>query len=196
MKNKKTEFANDIFWSFTFDGSFQRGNIYSQNEETQNTKGKKTQKENDALKSKFKMTIRDEMESFSKKYLQGEIDDKSHFDNIWQFKNNISEKFESEGLLNDDKFRFGTAQKLFNLYLKILWIFDKIETPPHCPFDRIVAINLLKAEKFNWTAFDGDEKECQTKYQELVDLARKKAKTNGIEIAEWELIEYSNYLKK
>ena len=75
------------------------------------------------------------------------------------------------------------------------WVFNDNECQPlHCPFDRIIAIDILKQKDFTWTDFDGNEEECKKKYKELVKAARGKAEL--LSIAEWELIVYDEYMKK
>jgi hypothetical protein len=80
-------------------------------------------------------------------------------------------------VLQKGRFRFGTAQKAFNLYLKFLWKLGKIEKPPHCPIDGIVlsAAGILGS----WTKSDS---ECE--YLRWVGQLRVKAKS--LSLAEWE----------
>jgi hypothetical protein len=56
--------------------------------------------------------------------------------------------------LKDGRFRYGTAQKAFNLYLKFLWKLGGAAIPPHCPIDGIV----LQKAKINaaWTKSDDE----------------------------------------
>ena len=88
-----------------------------------------------------------------------------------------------------DKYRYGIAQKLLNLYLKYLWCIKLIHTPPHCPIDRII-INKLKL-KCNWTQIN-DEKY----YRRIIEKIKKTIKLDEVHspnesIAEWELKVYS-----
>jgi hypothetical protein len=82
------------------------------------------------------------------------------------------------------RFRYGTAQKAFNLYLKFLWRFGEISEPPHCPIDSIV---LGKARiNGSWTKCD-----CEGEYMKWVDALKIKAKP--LSLSEWE---YKVWLKK
>ena len=191
VKGKIIKFQKDVFWSFVFNGAFQRGKIYAEakKEETKDLERNKTD---------FKEFLKTQLENFREVYYFKDLSDKAHFDLIWEFKEKVTSKFKDKKLFKDDKFRFGTAQKLFNLYLKMEWVFNDNERPPlHCPFDRIVAVVILK-EDFNWTIFHGkdDKAVCFEKYQTLVDIARIEAKLVGLSIAEWELIAYDEYINK
>jgi hypothetical protein len=87
----------------------------------------------------------------------------------------LSVAFESS--LNGGRLRYGTSQKAFNLYLKYLWQFNVIATPPHCPVDRIVldALGINDA----WTRCDD-----QTQYMRWIDAIRKMAGPKSV--AQWE----------
>jgi preprotein translocase subunit SecA len=178
----KIELKDTILWNFVFNGAFQRGKIYSNNDDNN-------------LKNEFKETIKEKLNEYLGKYKNGVVSDDLHFENIWKFKEEITQTFKDSDLLSDNKLRFGTAQKIFNLYLKIMWVYGKIEPPPHCPFDRIIVVNILKIQGFNWTEYDEGKEKSQKKYKELVDKVNS-VKNNNETIADWELIAYSEYLKK
>ena len=64
---------------------------------------------------------------------------------------NRSSKF-GRGVLAKNKFRFGVAQKLLNLFLKYIWIIktiqgNRVQPPPHCPIDSIICKKLEKKLK-------------------------------------------------
>ena len=95
----------------------------------------------------------------------------------------ISQAFSN--ILKDGHIRLGVLQKFVNLYLKYHWVLDRIPTPPHCPFDRIVIEKLRNGKHLdrdiNWT-----EMNCSTDYCALV-VAAELAKGKNESIAEWEL---------
>jgi hypothetical protein len=86
--------------------------------------------------------------------------------------------------LRAGRFRFGTAQKALNLYLKYLWCIGRVPTPPHCPFDYQVISTLP-----GWQAIKRTALTSRAKYLHLVAAARKRA--DGVPLAEWELKLYN-----
>jgi hypothetical protein len=91
--------------------------------------------------------------------------------------------FNSHGIVGKDK--YGSAQKLLNVYLKYLWCFQIIKNPPpHCPVDRIIISYTNLAGKVNWTEISNQEE-----YMEVIEAIRLKAL--GTPIAQWELENYS-----
>jgi hypothetical protein len=79
--------------------------------------------------------------------------------------------------LVNERLRYGTTQKAFNLYLKFLWRLGKVATPPHCPVDRVV---LAEAGIYGaWTKCDSE-----SQYLEWIRGIKKKADPLGL--AEWE----------
>jgi len=84
-------------------------------------------------------------------------------------------------VLKDRRYKSANAQKLLNLYLKYLWCAGLVETPPHCPIDRIVL--SIKRLPGNWTEMVTieDYREKVSQLQELV----------GGALATWELESYS-----
>jgi hypothetical protein len=93
---------------------------------------------------------------------------------------------EHANALNGSRFRIGSAQKALNLYLKMLWCFDRIPAPPHCPFDRIVLSHVPDCERIKWTELDSP-----SEYRRIVSCARSVA---GGSLAEWELRSYTEWL--
>jgi len=75
------------------------------------------------------------MRAAAKKYSQS-VSDAEHFEAIGRIAQTLSARHGS--ILKGGRFRYGTAQKAFNLYLKFLWRLGQIPTPPHCPVDGIV----------------------------------------------------------
>ena len=82
-----------------------------------------------------------------------------------------------ENFLVGGRFRYGTAQKAFNLYLKFLWRLEKIPTPPHCPVDRVV---LRRA------GIEGSWTKCDSEDEYLGWIKRIKFWAGPLGLAEWE----------
>lgn len=79
--------------------------------------------------------------------------------------------------LVNERLRYGTTQKAFNLYLKFLWRLGKVVTPPHCPVDSVV---LAEAGIYGaWTKCDSE-----SQYLEWIGDIKKKA--DPLCLAEWE----------
>jgi hypothetical protein len=79
--------------------------------------------------------------------------------------------------LKDDRLRYGTVQKAFNLYLKFLWKLGKVAKPPHCPIDSIVLASA--GINGSWTKSD-----CETEY--LAWITKLKEKARSCDLATWE----------
>ena len=93
-------------------------------------------------------------------------------------------------LLQDGRFRIGTAQKALNLWLKYLWCANLLPVaPPHCPFDRIIIQGHLprSVHHINWTTLDNI-----SDYRVLWEAADKLATAESLSIAQWELIAYGS----
>jgi hypothetical protein len=75
------------------------------------------------------------------------------------------------------RFRYGTAQKAFNLYLKFLWRSGAISEPPHCPVDSV----MLREAGIDgaWTRCDSE-----AQYSEWINALRKQA--GQLTLGEWE----------
>ena len=105
--------------------------------------------------------------------------DDEHIVKITELRCKLSREFSD--ILNNHCLRFGRAQKMLNLYLKHLWVRGCIKTPPHCPFDRGILIEL--GIQVAWTHMNDINE-----YRRWVDAAREAAKEEGHRsIAEWEL---------
>ncbi len=129
-----------------------------------------------------------------------EVDSKKHLQNILNLQKNIFEKCSGYFF---DEINLGTVQKLFNLFLKYLWVHGKIRTPPHCPFDSIVIQELQKinrernlekklVERWTMPKTKTPEEIKRTlitvdDYMALVVVADDESKMLSISIAEWEL---------
>lgn len=106
------------------------------------------------------------------------VTDASHCEAIRRISEDLSTRFGS--ILKNKRFRYGTSQKAFNLYLKFLWRLGLLGEgkPPHCPADG----TMLEAAGIfgkSWTWSD-DEQE----YVEWIDAMKKAA--SPLDLADWE----------
>lgn len=160
----------DQFGDLSIQAAFARGYIYKNGKDI-----------SVANKGKLKETIKKLLNRFSKEY-EKEVSSDIHITNILQFADEITKKHRD--ILNSE-FRIGTAQKVFNLYLKYLWCVG-LAKPPHCPFDSAIYEVLRKSDRVSmkgilpWTKLN--EKAQYVKLIENVDKARR----NEESIAEWE----------
>src|SRR5579862_5557035 len=75
--------------------------------------------------------------------------------------------------LSDQRFRYGTAQKALNLYLKFLWRCGAIPEPPHCPVDSMMLRTVGVTDA--WTKSD-----CENRYRTWISALREKAEDRGL----------------
>jgi len=174
----KWEFIENELIAATIAGAFQRAKIY-----------KESCSDQDRVKLRDSVSIA--LKEYKKQYYN-KVDEELHKTNIIEFADSLTVKHANN--LENDKFRIGIAQKSLNLYLKYLWCLDKIETPPHCPFDSIIinqlGLNEEQKKKHQWTKLD-----CIDGYQFLVDAGKKKIEKSGYEtLAEWELHTWSAFI--
>jgi len=171
------EFIDNAIWSSSIAGAFQRGKIYCKGSSLSDS-------QKIAFKNKLKEIVKSQTVDvgatksgcFVKKL-------KNIQDRI-----NIMIKGDeySEGI---NEFRFGTTQKLVNLYLKYQWCLGWRNEPPHCPFDGIILGKRLGLPD-KWTESD-DVRD----YLIWVEAAKKKASLEGKSIAQWELEAWNNWLE-
>lgn len=164
----KDKYLNNEFWNLTFQGGFQRANIY---------KEQVPQK----VRREFREQLRAYIEALVEiKYIV-EVSEEEHIKNI---KGIV--KLSNINLIEGKEIpiNFGVAQKLLNLHLKYLWCRDKIEQPPiHFPVDRLVQeilnkkardLGIERKEVKAWTKF-----EDETEYLEVIRFAEKIRNTNN-----------------
>ena len=173
IKNAQEDFIKDEAWILSWNASVQRAHLY-------NTEYKSDTK---IFNKNIKKEINDLINS---SYINEECSEENHYTNIdhlVKFGSSIGVK------ILKDSYRYGVAQKLLNLYLKYLWCFDLIKTPPHCPIDRII-LNKIKIE-CNWTQIDKEStyRNIIEKIKGIID--QNKDVLGSPSIAEWELKMYS-----
>lgn len=157
----KQRFLDDVFFSNTIQGAFQRVKTYPD-------------KWTDQQKIDFKGHIREFLNNLKNDYRTIEVSHQQHISNIGKLLDIIN------GHLGEER-SFGRAQKLLNLFLKYYWCIDAVKTPPHCPVDSIV-LEKAGISGVKWSKMDCAE------YQEVVHMLRQVAEKTGYSnIADWEL---------
>lgn len=164
MKNK---FIKSELWYLSLSGAFQRNNVYAEDIDDANGKKKET----------FKLKLKKSVIEIAKNYINP-IDDPEHIANIGDLVTT-----NQDVILKGGKLKFGTAQKLLNLYLKYLWCTDKLlQVPPHCPVDSIILKKSNSFKNAKWTQLD-----CPDTYMLYINELRMIAKSQMTSLAEWEL---------
>lgn len=100
-------------------------------------------------KKDFRNTLANCVKKYAASY-SGSVSDAVHIKNIIRIRNEISKVHGK--ILKKNRLKLGTAQKVFNLYLKFLWCLGETAEPPHCPVDAIVLKNAKL--KGSWTTLD------------------------------------------
>jgi hypothetical protein len=90
------------------------------------------------------------------------------------------------GILGKNGYKYGVAQKFFNLSLKYYWCLGIIDEPPHCPIDRIIVGKVMEGVNINWTQILN-----KSQYEQIIERIKIISKKENISIAIWELINYS-----
>ena len=162
----------------SINGAFQHAKVYVEK-----------LKDTDSRKTALRADLRELLISLGAEYTKP-VTEIQHCKNIQRLAGNLTNKYARQGLLRNDRFRIGIAQKALNLYLKYLWCLEEIPTPPHCPIDRqiVYALHIPGKERilYNWTKLDDIEK-----YSDLIAKCKQKAKDEGkASVADWELSEW------
>ena len=166
IKTQQADFMNNEIWILTFGGGFQRAGVYADNV-------------SDQTKSKFRAAIRSKINSIvQRNYINKEVSSEAHIQTIVEIKKWIDNTYLK--ILANGEIKLGVVQKLLNLYLKYQWCLGIINTPPHCPFDRIIISKMKLNDPPAWTKLNSVET-----YKTLVKKALELAKNKTI--AEWEL---------
>ncbi|RUA34268.1 MAG: hypothetical protein DSY77_05970 [Bacteroidetes bacterium] len=170
MIDEKEQYLRTEFWILSVGAAFQRANVY--------------QHATDRQKSQFRKELFEYLNELSDQYRNGSIIEDDHIDYIDKVRNKAKSIADQHGIeLTDNKFRFGIAQKLLNLYLKYLWCAGFIQEPPHFPVDRIIIQSLKIVPFTNWTELDSKKE-----YLHIISAAKQEA--NGQNLAQWELETY------
>jgi len=157
-------------------GAFQRANVYAEGLT-------ETHPDRDTLRDALQGKLR----SLGTQYVAS-VSDTGHCHNIARLADELSQEFAESGILRNNRFRIGIAQKALNLYLKYLWCLGDIPPPPHCPLDRRIIDKLGLPPghpgEYDWTKLDDLDK-----YKFLIEKCREKA--SPASIPEWELRAWS-----
>jgi hypothetical protein len=171
MSTPQVAFLEGEFFNCTVRGAFGRNSVY-------------TKPTTDVQRAGFRDTLRGKLDVLADQYRNKAVSEETHFENVCKLSHELSA--EHAYILQDKRFRIGTAQKALNLYLKYLWCLGSVNTPPHCPFDSIVIEQLPSCATIKWTTLDD-----LTEYRQLVTEAKKQAAEAGFtSIAQWELETY------
>lgn len=126
-------------------------------------------------------------------YVDGDVCGEAHVRAIDQLAKEMTAEHNSA--LRCHRFRFGTAQKALNLYLKHAWLHDWISTPPHCPFDNVILRPLFSKLSNELCCESGDkwtQMDCPCCYRTWVRVARTSMSRGGYRsLSEWELREFN-----
>jgi hypothetical protein len=168
MSQMKKDFLTAAFLSLTLMATLRRSKTYREGV-------------NEADRARLKDTLRKRLTELAQQYTISVGEDR-HIENIQHLSNDLSKEFAL--ILEEGRFRIGSAQKALNLYLKYLWCAEQIPAPPHCPFDSVIIDQLDDCDHINWT----DLKDIED-YNRLVAAARAKARNTPL--AQWELEIYN-----
>ncbi|MFQ5346053.1 MAG: hypothetical protein ACE5DZ_08870 [Mariprofundus sp.] len=172
--NKKQQFIKSQIWSLSVAAAFQRGNVY-----------KKDSAPTDKKKSKFKSELKKIIDSQIERL--DAVGSDEYIERLEKLQKQINAMIKEKGFSSGvQHFRFGTLQKLVNLYLKYQWCLGWQPEPHHCPFDGVVLEKLNVSGK--WTKSDS-----AVEYRDWVDEAQEKSKEGSI--AQWELKVWNEWLE-
>lgn len=171
--DRKTEYIVSELWILAWNASVQRAALYK--------RGVRESK-NDAIN-----IFRNQLINFIKTKLLPQysikVGEPQHCRNIQELVD-YANKIDN-GLLGENGYKYGVAQKVLNLSLKYYWCLGQIQEPPHCPIDRIVIDKTPYRGMINWTKIL-TEKE----YLKIISTVRSLAEQQKYSIAQWELINY------
>lgn len=175
IKCKEKFTKNEILW-LVFQGALSRGYPYLVYKPGVTPEDK----------TAFKKYLGERLDAYSA-LVNSNLNDDKYVKILEEFQDIVNSKYKK--ILNYDGLTFGRVQKLLNLYLKYLWVFNKLEQlqkPIHCPIDSIILGEIdWPYPNISWTM---PEFTAQ-KYKEAIGLCRIKAKERGFgnNISAWEL---------
>lgn len=158
------------FMTLAWAGSVQRANLYAP--DTCPT---------DKAKAVFKAKLLEFLKMELLPNYKSKCSEEDHLANIEELVKQGNEF--GQGLLGEDGYKVGIAQKFLNLALKYLWCIGQIEEPPHCPVDRIV-LSKTELNGINWT-----DMKTVGEYQKAIEAIKLVA--NELSLARWELSIYN-----
>lgn len=158
----------------SINAAFQRGCVYAKGLDVNNPGRDRVRRE----------LVRYLEDLVKENYKSGTPSWDEHCSNIEDLADYMTNRFKLDGILRDNRFRIGTAQKVLNLYLKYLWCLeDGFAEPPHCPLDRpIIARTGLKGDEYDWTKLDKI-----AAYRTIIEQCRELARAENLSLPQWEL---------
>jgi len=171
--NNKTIYILGELWISAWNASVQHSALYKEGA------WKNQREEIDVFKRKVVDYIKDNLIPQYKE----KISEMRHLENIRnliEYANKVD-----TGVLGENGYKYGVAQKLLNLALKYYWCLGEIEEPPHCPVDKII-IDQTRYRGRNWTQIV-EEKE----YSEIISAIKALAEQDSCSISQWELNKYA-----
>lgn len=185
IEKEKIKFNRNEILTLTINGAVQHNSTYE--EEV---------KDNSKLRIDFNKYLRSEIEKKGDEFISSRNsykNDNKFIEFIEDFRSKAEQEYKV--ILKDGMFKFGTAQKLINLYLKYLWTFKFQEfdghEPSHCPIDRKIKDELIKRNKNNKILKDWTKIKYKEEYQLYINAIRKII-GDGNSMAEWELNIWNN----
>lgn len=171
--DRKTEYIVSELWILAWNASVQRAALYKRGARESNS---------DAI-NKYRNKLINYIESKLIPQYSVKVGEQQHCRNIQKLVD-YANKIEN-GLLGEDGYKYGVAQKILNLSLKYYWCLGQIQEPPHCPVDRIVIDKTQYRGMINWTKIL-TEKE----YLKIISAVKSLAEEENCSIAHWELMNY------
>lgn len=171
--NDKTLYILGELWISAWNASVQHSALYKAD-------ALKNQRDDiDVFKRKVIYYIKDKLipqykeKSSEQRHLQ-------NISNLIAYANNVD-----TGVLGENGYKYGIAQKLLNLALKYYWCLGEIEEPPHCPVDKIIIDQTIYRGR-NWTQIL-----LEKEYLEIIAAIKTLSKQDNCSISEWELNKYA-----
>ncbi|MGB2989994.1 MAG: hypothetical protein WBC98_08555, partial [Candidatus Zixiibacteriota bacterium] len=110
MNADQEKFLRDELFSRTLMATVQRAGIYKSNT-------------TERKRRVFRWALRAQLEQIAQGY-KAKVSEEAHIQNILELSTHLSAVH--KGVLQNSRFRIGTAQKALNLHLKFLWCLGKI----------------------------------------------------------------------
>jgi hypothetical protein len=163
----QSDFLQAEFWMASWGASVQRSRLYADRAGSV------------PARREFQLKMRSFVDGKLLPRYAGGCTEEDHYSNIGELEKTGSHH--GADLLSN-RYPFGIAQKLLNLYLKYQWCSGWISEPPHCPIDRTI-LTKLNLETL-WTTMK------ESDYRAAISELKRVALQNGLSPAQWELKEF------
>lgn len=170
--NKMRQYILSELWILAWGASVQHASLYKNG-------AWKNSRENI---NKFKIKVIKHLKDKIIPQYKEKVEELRHCENIENLINHANNV--GKGILGENRYKYGVAQKLLNLALKYYWCLGEIKEPPHCPVDKIV-IGQTSFRKVNWTKIL-----TRKEYLKIISSIRDLAAKENCSIAQWELNNY------